>query len=173
MADRHGNIVTYGERECSMQRRYQKVIEEAPVPRRDPGDARAQLSDAARKAAAPCNYEGAGTVEFIVDQTRDFYFLEMNTRLQVEHPVTEMVYGVDLVKQQIEIAAGGTLQVNQEEWYHSGHAIEMRLYAEDPAHNFMPSVGTINRLVAAAGPGRAQRERRVRGLRNTRSITTR
>jgi len=152
MADGHGNIVTYGERECSMQRRYQKVIEEAPSPVVSPG-MRAALSDAARKAAAAVDYRGAGTVEFIVDAQRNFYFLEMNTRLQVEHPVTEMIYGVDLVKQQIEIAAGGSVPVKQEDVKINGHAIEMRLYAEDPSHNFMPSVGTINRLELPQGPG--------------------
>ena len=152
MADGHGNIVTYGERECSMQRRYQKVIEEAPPPVVSPG-MRAALSEAARKAAAAVDYRGAGTVEFIVDTERNFYFLEMNTRLQVEHPVTEMIYGVDLVKQQIEIAAGGHVPVKQEDVKISGHAIEMRLYAEDPSHNFMPSVGTINRLELPQGPG--------------------
>jgi acetyl/propionyl-CoA carboxylase alpha subunit len=152
MADGHGNIVTYGERECSMQRRYQKVIEEAPSPVVSP-KMRAALSDAARKAAAAVDYRGAGTVEFIVDAKRDFYFLEMNTRLQVEHPVTEMIYGVDLVKQQIEIAAGGRVPVKQEDVASNGHAIELRLYAEDPGHNFLPSVGTINRLVLPQGPG--------------------
>ena len=152
MADGHGNIVTYGERECSMQRRYQKVIEEAPSPVVG-AELRAALSDAARKAAAAVDYRGAGTVEFIVDAKRDFYFLEMNTRLQVEHPVTEMIYGVDLVKQQIEIAAGHRIPIEQENVAINGHAIEMRLYAEDPSHNFMPSVGTINRLVLPQGPG--------------------
>jgi acetyl-CoA carboxylase biotin carboxylase subunit len=152
MADAHGHIVTYGERECSMQRRYQKVIEEAPSPVVTP-EMRAALSDAARKAAAAVAYRGAGTVEFIVDAERRFYFLEMNTRLQVEHPVTEMIYGADLVRQQIEIAAGGRLAVRQEDVVPRGHAIEMRIYAEDPAHNFMPSVGRINRLVLPQGPG--------------------
>jgi len=152
MADRHGNIVTYGERECSMQRRYQKVIEEAPSPVVSP-QMRTALSEAARKVAAAANYEGAGTVEFIVDKNLDFYFLEMNTRLQVEHPITELVYGVDLVKQQIEIATGEKLQVDQESVVPHGHAIEMRLYAEDPANNFLPSVGKIRRLTLPQGPG--------------------
>jgi acetyl-CoA carboxylase biotin carboxylase subunit len=152
MADRHGNIVTYGERECSMQRRYQKVIEEAPSPVVSP-KMRAALSSAAKKAAAAASYEGAGTVEFIVDKNLDFYFLEMNTRLQVEHPITEMVYGVDLVKQQIEVALGEKLAVDQKKIRPNGHAIEMRLYAEDPSNNFLPSVGTIRRLTLPQGPG--------------------
>ena len=152
MADAHGNVVTYGERECSMQRRYQKVIEEAPSPIVTP-EMRASLSDAARKAALAVGYVGAGTVEFIVDAERRFYFLEMNTRLQVEHPVTEMVYGVDLVKQQIEVAGGAALAMRQENVVPRGHAIEMRVYAEDPAHHFMPSTGTIKRLVLPQGPG--------------------
>jgi acetyl-CoA carboxylase biotin carboxylase subunit len=152
MADAQGNVVTYGERECSMQRRYQKVIEEAPSPIVTP-EMRAALSEAARKAALAVDYRGAGTVEFIVDADRRFYFLEMNTRLQVEHPVTEMVYGVDLVKQQIEIAAGAALSSRQADVVPRGHAIEMRVYAEDPAHNFLPSIGTIKRLVLPQGPG--------------------
>ena len=152
MADAGGNVITYGERECSMQRRYQKVIEEAPSPIVSP-EMRAALSDAARKAALAVDYRGAGTIEFIVDAQRNFYFLEMNTRLQVEHPVTEMVYGVDLVKQQIEVAGGGTLPLRQDDIQPRGHAIEMRVYAEDPAHNFMPSIGTVKRLVLPQGPG--------------------
>jgi len=152
MADGHGTIVTYGERECSMQRRYQKVIEEAPSPIVSP-EMRAALSEAARKAAAAVGYRGAGTVEFIVDAARNFYFLEMNTRLQVEHPVTEMIYGVDLVRQQIEVAAGGRIDVRQKDVVPIGHAIEMRIYAEDPSHGFVPSIGKINRLVLPQGPG--------------------
>jgi propionyl-CoA carboxylase alpha chain len=152
MADRHGEIVTYGERECSMQRRYQKVIEEAPSPVVSPLK-REALSEAARAAAAACRYEGAGTVEFIVDKNLDFYFLEMNTRLQVEHPITELVYGVDLVKQQIYVALGEKLEVDPASIVPHGHAIEMRLYAEDPANNFLPSVGTIRRLTLPQGPG--------------------
>jgi len=126
MADAHGSVITYGERECSMQRRYQKVIEEAPSPIVTP-EMRAALSDAARKAALAVDYRGAGTIEFIVDAERRFYFLEMNTRLQVEHPVTEMVYGVDLVKQQIEVAAGLALSIRQADVVPRGHAIEMRV----------------------------------------------
>ena len=152
MADAHGNIVTYGERECSLQRRYQKVVEEAPSPVVSP-QMRSALSAAARKAALATQYLGAGTVEFIADENRNFYFLEMNTRLQVEHPVTEFVYGVDLVKQQIEVAAGNPLKMKQEDVRSNGHAIEVRIYAEDPTNNFMPSVGTVGRLTLPQGPG--------------------
>jgi len=152
MADSHGHIITYGERECSMQRRYQKVIEEAPSPVVSP-ELRAQLSEAGRKAAAAVDYRGAGTIEFILGDRGDFYFLEMNTRLQVEHPVTELVYGVDLVKQQIMIAAGEKLAVQQKDVQIHGHAIEMRIYAEDAARGFIPSIGRINRLVLPSGPG--------------------
>jgi len=152
MADGHGHVVTYGERECSMQRRYQKVIEEAPSPAVSPA-LRAALSQAGHKAAAAVNYRGAGTIEFIVNERGDFYFLEMNTRLQVEHPVTELVYGVDLVKQQITIAAGEPFTVQQQDIALHGHAIEMRIYAEDAARGFIPSIGRINRLVLPSGPG--------------------
>jgi propionyl-CoA carboxylase alpha chain len=152
MADGHGRIITYGERECSMQRRYQKVIEEAPSPVVSE-KLRAALSEAGRKAAAAVNYRGAGTIEFILNDKGDFYFLEMNTRLQVEHPVTELVYGVDLVKQQILIAAGQPLEIEQKDVAIHGHAIEMRIYAEDAARGFIPSIGRINRLVLPAGPG--------------------
>ena len=152
MADTYGNIVTYGERECSMQRRYQKVIEEAPSPVVTP-ELRAAFSEAGRKAAAAVNYRGAGTIEFILDASGKFYFLEMNTRLQVEHPVTELVYGVDLVKQQIMIAAGEHLDVQQKDVSMRGHSIEMRIYAEDATRGFMPSIGRINRLVLPSGPG--------------------
>jgi acetyl-CoA carboxylase biotin carboxylase subunit len=152
MADAHGTIVTYGERECSMQRRYQKVIEEAPSPVVTSA-LRWALSDAARQAASAVGYRGAGTVEFIVDENRDFYFLEMNTRLQVEHPVTEFVYGIDLVKMQIDVAAGLKLSGGRRTIAPRGPAIEMRIYAEDPAHGFMPSVGLIKRLSLPEGPG--------------------
>jgi acetyl-CoA carboxylase biotin carboxylase subunit len=152
MADGNGTTLTYGERECSMQRRYQKVIEEAPSAVVTP-KLRQALSEAARKAAEAVDYRGAGTVEFIVDAKRHFYFLEMNTRLQVEHPVTEAIYGVDLVKQQIAVAAGEALTAAQRDIAPRGHAIEMRIYAEDPAHQFMPSIGRINRLVLPQGPG--------------------
>lgn len=152
MADSHGNIRTYGERECSMQRRYQKVVEEAPSPAVSP-EMRERLSAAARKAAAAASYENAGTVEFIADKDLNFYFLEMNTRLQVEHPVTELVYGMDLVKQQIRVADGQKLDVDQASVVPRGHAIEVRIYAEDPANNFLPSVGTVRRLRLPQGPG--------------------
>ncbi|UCG52858.1 MAG: acetyl-CoA carboxylase biotin carboxylase subunit [Candidatus Latescibacterota bacterium] len=152
LADDRGNIVTLGERECSMQRRYQKVIEEAPSPVVTT-DLRAALSDAARKAAAAAEYVGAGTVEFIMDQDRQFYFLEMNTRLQVEHPVTELVYGVDIVKEQFRIAAGDPLSIGQDDVKIRGHALETRLYAEDPQSNFMPSTGLIKQLILPEGPG--------------------
>lgn len=151
MADGHGGVFTFGERECSMQRRYQKVIEEAPSSVVS-ADMRAELSEAARKAAAAVGYRSAGTVEFIADADRNFYFLEMNTRLQVEHPVTELVYGVDLVRMQIEVADGQALDV-PEGLSPRGHAIEMRIYAEDPSHNFMPSGGRIQRLELPEGPG--------------------
>jgi acetyl-CoA carboxylase biotin carboxylase subunit len=155
MADGHGRVVTFGERECSMQRRYQKVIEEAPSPVVTP-EMRRDLSDAARRAAEAVGYRSAGTVEFIADAERNFYFLEMNTRLQVEHPVTELVYGVDLVRMQLEIAAGAPLDVpgtNGDVLEPRGHAVEMRIYAEDPANHFMPHAGTVQRLELPEGPG--------------------
>jgi acetyl-CoA carboxylase biotin carboxylase subunit len=135
-----------------MQRRYQKVIEEAPSSVVTP-EMRAGLSEAARKAAAAVGYVGAGTVEFIADPEGNFYFLEMNTRLQVEHPVTEEVYGVDLVKQQLRIASGQKLDIDQSTIEPQGHAIEMRIYAEDPSNNFMPSIGRIKNLNLPEGPG--------------------
>jgi acetyl-CoA carboxylase biotin carboxylase subunit len=152
VADGRGTIVALGERECSMQRRYQKVIEEAPSPVVDP-NLRAELSKAAHKAALAVGYVGAGTVEFVLGQDRTFYFLEMNTRLQVEHPVTEFVYGVDIVKEQIRIAAGEPLSFRQSDLEMRGHAIEARVYAEDPQSNFMPSTGLIKQLILPGGPG--------------------
>jgi acetyl-CoA carboxylase biotin carboxylase subunit len=152
-ADLQGNIVHLGERECSIQRRHQKVIEECPSPINDP-DLRRQMGEAAVKIAKAVNYLGAGTVEFLVaDKTREFYFLEMNTRLQVEHPVTELVCGLDLVREQFQVAAGQSLSFRQEEIEWRGHAIECRVYAEDPANNFFPSPGTITHLREPAGPG--------------------
>jgi acetyl-CoA carboxylase biotin carboxylase subunit len=152
-ADTQGNVVHLGERECSIQRRHQKVIEECPSPINDAG-LRDRMGTAAVKLARAVNYVGAGTVEFLVaDVTRDFYFLEMNTRLQVEHPVTELVTGMDLVREQIAVAAGAPLSFNQEEIGWFGHAIECRVYAEDPNNNFFPSPGRISYLRAPAGPG--------------------
>lgn len=152
-ADAHGHVVHLGERECSIQRRHQKVIEECPSPINDP-QLRAAMGDAAIKIARAVNYVGAGTVEFLVaDATRDFYFLEMNTRLQVEHPVTELVTGFDLVREQINVADGAPLSFTQAEVSWTGHAIECRVYAEDPENNFFPSPGKITYLRAPSGPG--------------------
>ncbi|MEJ2722777.1 MAG: biotin carboxylase, partial [bacterium] len=152
IADTSGNVVTVGERECSMQRRYQKVIEEAPSPVVTP-DLRAALGEAAKNAAAAADYVGAGTVEFVMGADKRFYFLEMNTRLQVEHPVTELVYGVDLVKEQFRIAAGEALSIKQDDVKIRGHAVEVRVYAEDPQSKFMPSTGLIKQLILPEGPG--------------------
>ncbi|HEX8268092.1 MAG TPA: acetyl-CoA carboxylase biotin carboxylase subunit [Pyrinomonadaceae bacterium] len=152
-ADKQGNCVYLGERECSIQRRNQKVIEEAPSPIND-AELRRKMGETAVKAALAVNYVGAGTVEFLVsDIDRSFYFLEMNTRLQVEHPVTELVTGIDLVREQIRVAAGYDLSVKQEDVVLRGHAIECRVYAEDPANNFLPSPGRISRLRVPHGAG--------------------
>ncbi len=152
-ADGHGNYVHLGERECSIQRRHQKVIEECPSPINDPA-LRATMGAAALKIARAADYVGAGTVEFLVsDVTREFYFLEMNTRLQVEHPVTELVTGIDLVREQITVAAGAPLSFTQAEVEWRGHAIECRVYAEDPDNNFLPSPGRITSLRLPQGPG--------------------
>jgi acetyl-CoA carboxylase, biotin carboxylase subunit len=152
-ADKHGNYVHLGERECSIQRRHQKVIEECPSPIND-ADLRHRMGEAAIKAARAVDYVGAGTVEFLLsDETREFYFLEMNTRLQVEHPVTELVTGFDLVREQIRVAAGERLSFTQPEVNWNGHAIECRIYAEDPANNFLPSPGKISRLRVPHGVG--------------------
>ncbi len=142
MADQHENIVHLGERECSIQRRHQKVIEESPSPIVDP-KMRQQMGETAVKAARAANYINAGTVEFLVDQDKKFYFLEVNTRLQVEHPVTEMVTGIDLAKEQIRISAGAPLSFSQNDVQWRGAAIECRIYAEDPENNFLPSIGKI------------------------------
>ncbi len=151
-SDTRGNHVHLGERECSIQRRHQKVIEECPSPIDDRG-LRERMGAAAVGIARACGYVGAGTVEFLVsDVTRDFYFLEMNTRLQVEHPVTELVTGIDLVREQIAVAAGHPLSFTQEDVRWTGHAIECRVYAEDPDNNFMPSPGRITFLRVPAGP---------------------
>ena len=152
-ADTHGNIVHLGERECSIQRRHQKVIEECPSPINDP-ELRNRMGEAAIKIARAVNYVSAGTVEFLVAAaTREFYFLEMNTRLQVEHPVTELVTGIDLVREQITVADGAALSFKQDEVGWAGHAIECRVYAEDPENNFFPSPGRITSLQVPAGPG--------------------
>ncbi|HLM55324.1 MAG TPA: acetyl-CoA carboxylase biotin carboxylase subunit [Pyrinomonadaceae bacterium] len=151
-SDAHGNHVHLGERECSIQRRHQKVIEECPSPIGDPS-LRAAMGEAAVNIARRCDYVGAGTVEFLVsDVTREFYFLEMNTRLQVEHPVTELVTGVDLVREQITVAAGSPLSFTQQDVTWTGHAVECRVYAEDPEQNFMPSPGPVTHLRVPAGP---------------------
>ena len=152
-SDTHGNHVHLGERECSIQRRHQKVIEEAPSPINSP-ELRERMGACAVMVAKAVGYVGAGTVEFLVsDLDRSFYFLEMNTRLQVEHPVTELVTGIDLVREQINVAWGETLSFRQEDVHLNGHAIECRVYAEDPDQNFMPSPGKISRLRVPAGPG--------------------
>ena len=152
MGDTHGNILYLFERECSIQRRHQKVVEEAPCAILTPAMRRA-MGEAAVKVAKACNYVGAGTVEFLVDADRNFYFLEMNTRLQVEHPVTEMITGLDLVELQIRIARGEALPFKQEDLQLRGHALELRVYAEDPLNNFLPSVGNLQRYRPAQGPG--------------------
>jgi acetyl-CoA carboxylase biotin carboxylase subunit len=152
-ADTHGNVVHLGERECSIQRRHQKVIEECPSPIND-ASLREKMGEAAVKLARAVNYTGAGTVEFLLaDATREFYFLEMNTRLQVEHPVTELVTGIDLVREQITVADGAPISISQEDVRWRGHAIECRVYAEDPENSFFPSPGRITYLHVPHGPG--------------------
>lgn len=150
--DKHGNYVHLFERECSIQRRHQKIIEEAPSSFVDQVT-REKITAAAIQAAKACNYYNAGTVEFLMDSKKNFYFLEMNTRLQVEHPVTELVTGLDLVKEQISVAAGNQLSFNQGDLKINGHAIECRIYAEDPINNFLPSTGRIINYFAPSGPG--------------------
>jgi len=152
LADKHGNALHLFERECSVQRRHQKVVEETPSPLLTPA-VRAEMGAHAVAAAKACNYHGAGTIEFIVDDNLNYYFLEMNTRLQVEHPITERVVGVDLVKEMINIANGLELPFKQEDLKQSGHAIECRIYAEDPDNNFMPSPGTIRHISEPLGLG--------------------
>ncbi len=153
LGDRHGNIIHVGERECSIQRRHQKVLEESPSPIVDE-EMRRRMGEAAIAAARSVDYDSAGTVEFIVSgKTRDFFFLEMNTRLQVEHPVTEMVTGIDLCQEMIRIAAGERLSIEQKDVVIRGHAIECRVYAEDPDNNFLPTPGRIVGLRIPGGPG--------------------
>jgi acetyl-CoA carboxylase, biotin carboxylase subunit len=152
LADEHGNTVYLGERECSLQRRHQKVLEEAPSPIVD-ADMRRRMGEVAVRVARAANYTNAGTVEFLVDQQKNFYFLEMNTRLQVEHPVTELITGLDLVHLQIRIAAGQKLPFTQSDVSIRGHAMECRIYAEDPDNNYFPSPGKITLLLAPSGPG--------------------
>jgi acetyl-CoA carboxylase biotin carboxylase subunit len=144
LADNYGNTVHLFERECSIQRRHQKVVEEAPSAVLT-SELRHRMGEAAVNVAKSCNYSGAGTVEFLVDKNLNFYFLEMNTRLQVEHPVTEMITGIDLVEQQIRVAQGEKLSFSQEDLFIKGHAIELRVYAEDPFNSFLPSINTLDR----------------------------
>ena len=152
LGDKHGNVVHLFERECSVQRRHQKVVEEAPSSVLTP-EIREAMGQCAVMVAKACNYYGAGTVEFIVDENLDFYFLEMNTRLQVEHPVTELITGVDLVKEMIWIAEGKPLSIKQEDLKIKGHSIEIRISAEDPKNNFLPDVGTLQTYVRPQGNG--------------------
>ena len=152
LADSHGKVLHFFERECSVQRRHQKVVEEAPSSILTP-ELREKMGQAAILVAKSCDYLGAGTVEFLVDSNLNFFFLEMNTRLQVEHPVTELITGVDLVEQQINIARGEAIQLNQEDLKITGHALELRVYAEDPLNNFLPSVGFLSTYKPPSGKG--------------------
>ncbi|MCM1529013.1 MAG: acetyl-CoA carboxylase biotin carboxylase subunit [Alistipes sp.] len=152
MADKKGNVIYLGERDCSMQRRNQKILEECPSPIVSP-ELRKRMGRAAVTAAKECGYYNAGTIEFLVDENRDFYFMEMNTRIQVEHPITEEVTGFDLVKAQIEVACGQPLRIKQSDVSLTGHAIECRINAENPSQNFRPSPGTIRALYVPGGPG--------------------
>ncbi len=152
MADKHGNVIHLFERECSIQRRHQKVVEEAPSSVLTP-ELRKRMGDAAVNVARSCNYIGAGTVEFLVDKHMNFYFLEMNTRLQVEHPVTEMITGIDLVELQVKVAMGYELPYAQDELSINGHAMELRVYAEDPFNNFLPSINVLKKYRIPVGDG--------------------
>lgn len=152
MADKHGNVVHLGERDCSIQRRHQKVLEEAPCDVISP-ELRRQMGETAVRAAKAVGYENAGTIEFLLDKDKHFYFMEMNTRIQVEHPVTEMVTGLDLIKEQIRVAAGEPLSVSQEDMVIKGHAIECRINAENPEKNFMPCPGRITDVHIPGGNG--------------------
>jgi propionyl-CoA carboxylase alpha chain len=152
LADAHGNVIHLNERECSIQRRHQKVVEEAPSAVVD-AKLRAKMGEAAVQVAKSCDYEGVGTVEFLLDKNKDFYFLEMNTRLQVEHPVTEQTTGLDLVEQQIYVARGEKLALKQEDIKINGHSIEIRVYAEDPENEFLPDLGKLVRYKRPSGLG--------------------
>jgi len=152
LADSYGNVIHLGERDCSIQRRHQKLLEEAPSPALSP-ELRQKMGDAAVRAAKSINYVGAGTVEFLLDRFGNFYFMEMNTRIQVEHPVTEMITGLDLIAEQIRIAQGEKLQLTQEQVQFRGHAIECRINAEDPDYNFRPHPGRISAYLPPGGPG--------------------
>src|SRR5690554_4461809 len=152
LADTHGNVIHLFERECSIQRRHQKVVEEAPSAVLTP-EIRQAMGEAAVKVAKACDYVGAGTVEFLLDENKNFYFLEMNTRLQVEHPVTEMITGVDLVEMQIRVARGEELPIKQEDLTIKGHALELRVYAEDPMNDFLPSIGHLSVYRIPQGKG--------------------
>jgi len=152
LADTHGTVLHLFERECSVQRRHQKVVEEAPSTILTP-QLREKMGQAAIDVAKSCDYVGAGTVEFLMDEKKNFYFLEMNTRLQVEHPVTELISGIDLVEQQIRIARGEVLGFSQKDLKITGHALELRVYAEDPTDDFLPSVGTLEHYRKPSGPG--------------------
>ncbi|MBL6875416.1 MAG: acetyl-CoA carboxylase biotin carboxylase subunit [Chitinophagales bacterium] len=152
LADKHGNIVYLFERECSIQRRHQKVIEEAPSAVLTPA-LRKKMGEDAVNVARACDYVGAGTVEFLLDANMDYYFLEMNTRLQVEHPVSELISGIDLVKEQVKVARGEKLSFTQDDLKINGHAIELRVYAEDPQNNFLPDIGKLEIYQKPEGPG--------------------
>jgi acetyl/propionyl-CoA carboxylase alpha subunit len=151
LADEHGNIIHLFERECSIQRRHQKIIEETPSPVMN-SDLREKMGKAAIKAAEAVGYSNAGTVEFMVDGNLNFYFMEMNTRLQVEHPITEMTTGIDLAKWQLRIASGMKLTLKQKDLIQRGHAIECRIYAENPSNGFLPSIGTLTKVESPIGP---------------------
>jgi acetyl-CoA carboxylase biotin carboxylase subunit len=152
LADRHGNVVHLYERDCSLQRRHQKLVEESPAPNL-PAEVRKQICDAAVRMVKAANYQNAGTCEFLLDKTNKFYFIEVNARIQVEHPVTELVTGIDLVREQIRIAAGEKLGFRQEDIVHRGAAMECRINAEDPSADFRPSPGTVTRWQLPGGPG--------------------
>ncbi|MGV3489289.1 MAG: acetyl-CoA carboxylase biotin carboxylase subunit, partial [Tuberibacillus sp.] len=152
LADQHGNVIHLGERDCSIQRRLQKLVEESPSPALSE-EKRREMGEASVRAAKAVNYTGAGTIEYIFDKDGNFYFMEMNTRIQVEHPVTEYVTGIDIVKEQIRIASGEPMSIKQEDVTFTGHAIECRVNAENPWKNFMPSPGKVEMYLPPGGPG--------------------